>query len=86
MCAVLLTPLYVCSTYDLLTPLYVCSTYGPIDPTLDTTWPFLENLYTEIVKVFQDDYIHIGGDEVSFTCWSVRLLHWVLSCDLVVTP
>ena len=46
------------------------SSYGPINPVPDSTWTFLKGLFTEIgQKVFMDDYLHLGGDEVSYGCW-----------------
>ncbi|XP_055048248.2 beta-hexosaminidase subunit alpha isoform X2 [Misgurnus anguillicaudatus] len=58
---------------DLLTPCYKgdvpTGTFGPVDPTLDSTYKFMESLFKEVKSVFPDSYVHIGGDEVSFTCW-----------------
>lgn len=61
---------------DLLTPCYKgdvpTGTFGPVDPTLDSTYKFMESLFKEVKSVFPDSYVHIGGDEVSFTCWKTN--------------
>ncbi|XP_047350044.1 beta-hexosaminidase subunit alpha-like [Vespa velutina] len=43
---------------------------GPINPTKPEVYEFMRNLFSEIVEIFPDNYVHLGGDEVPFDCWS----------------
>ncbi|KAF5405067.1 hypothetical protein PHET_01359 [Paragonimus heterotremus] len=43
---------------------------GPIDPTTEFTYKFMSKLITEIKSVFLEKLIHLGGDEVDFSCWA----------------
>ncbi|CAD5115483.1 DgyrCDS4452 [Dimorphilus gyrociliatus] len=60
----LLTPCYDLYTNELT------EMFGPINPILRGTYNFLRNFFTEVLTVFKDKYIHLGGDEVPFDCWS----------------
>ncbi|CAG2162921.1 unnamed protein product, partial [Oppiella nova] len=45
---------------------------GALDPSRNSTFEFLNSLFTEIAHKFPDQYIHIGGDEVNTTCWKTN--------------
>ncbi|KAJ8396533.1 hypothetical protein AAFF_G00015990 [Aldrovandia affinis] len=57
----------------LLTPCYngdmPTGTFGPVNPILNATYEFMSQFFKEVSVVFPDAYIHLGGDEVDFTCW-----------------
>ncbi|XP_044132000.1 beta-hexosaminidase subunit beta isoform X2 [Bufo gargarizans] len=58
---------------DLLTPCYKdgqpSGIFGPINPIINETYKFIHDLFYELNLVFPDKYIHLGGDEVDFSCW-----------------
>lgn len=44
--------------------------FGPVmDPTKESTYEFLDKLFTEMAGLFPDEYFHIGGDEVKSDHW-----------------
>ena len=44
--------------------------YGVYDPANPGTFTFLENILTEVFRLFPGKYIHIGGDEVRKNYWA----------------
>jgi hexosaminidase len=40
-----------------------------LDPTLESTYKFINTLVEEMGKIFRDEYFHIGGDEVQGKAW-----------------
>jgi len=41
-----------------------------IDPTKESTYKFIDEFLGEMSRLFPDDYVHIGGDEVSGAQWN----------------
>jgi len=77
------TPGHVRRGYDALDPPILTTCYdddkkpivgdgatGPLDPTINATYDFLDSLYREIKTVFPDEFVHVGGDEVPSDCWA----------------
>lgn len=58
---------------ELLTPCYdngvPTGEYGPMDPTKDFTYTFMDEFLSEVVDVFHGHVLHLGGDEVEYECW-----------------
>lgn len=45
---------------------------GPVDPTKNSTYDFMRDLFKELVEVFPDQFIHLGADEVEPDCWETN--------------
>lgn len=46
--------------------------YGPINPIKEENFAFLQQFFEEVSNLFPEKYVHMGGDEVNFSCWYVR--------------
>ena len=42
---------------------------GQLDPTLNKTYEVVQGILNDVDKLFPDEYVHLGGDEVGFKCW-----------------
>ena len=49
--------------------------YGGLDPSKNETLELLAALFEEVVALFPDATLHMGFDEVEFSCWFVVFLH-----------
>jgi hexosaminidase len=53
---------------------------GQLDPSKDEVYDILEDIYTDMYEMFdQPSMFHMGGDEISFTCWnqSSEIVSWM---------
>ena len=44
-----------------------------VDPTQEATYEFLGGLFAEVAEVFDDEFIHIGGDENTGEHWAANV-------------
>ncbi|PIO75174.1 glycosyl hydrolase family 20, catalytic domain protein [Teladorsagia circumcincta] len=50
-----------------------------MDATQESTFTFLSEFFTEALALFKDDYMHFGGDEVSYDmqqCWYLNYIKY----------
>ncbi|XP_049868022.1 chitooligosaccharidolytic beta-N-acetylglucosaminidase [Pectinophora gossypiella] len=43
---------------------------GQLNPAKDKVYDYLEDIYMDMAEVFETDMFHMGGDEVSESCWN----------------
>jgi len=51
----------------------------PLDPSNDFVYNVLDGIISEMSAYWIDDYIHLGGDEVVFGCWTSdsKIVNWM---------
>lgn len=45
---------------------------GQFDPTLDLTYDVVKDVFTEASTLFEDEYVHFGGDEIEESCFGQK--------------
>lgn len=63
-------PHFLTQCYKNISGKMVPNGFGPANPSVESTYIILTKLLSEVVRVFPEKYIHLGGDEVSYWCWS----------------
>jgi hexosaminidase len=55
-----------------------------LDPTSEATYVFIDQFLTEMVTIFPDAYLHIGGDETLAPDWKTnpRIVAFMKANDL----
>jgi hexosaminidase len=48
---------------------------GQLDPTIDLTWEVLSDVLKHVNRLSLSDYVHLGGDEVTFDCWNTSTIN-----------
>merc|ERR1711942_82220 len=43
---------------------------GQLNPTNPELYNVLQNVYSDILEAFDPEFIHMGGDDTSFKCWT----------------
>ncbi|XP_062541255.1 chitooligosaccharidolytic beta-N-acetylglucosaminidase isoform X2 [Armigeres subalbatus] len=74
------TNLTTCFSFQPWTKYCVEPPCGQLDPTKEKMYDVLEDIYREMNAMFTNsDLFHMGGDEVSFSCWnsSVEIQQWM---------
>lgn len=46
--------------------------FGQMDPTLDSTYSAMQTVFAQVLALFPDPLLHLGGDEVQQSCWDQR--------------
>lgn len=54
---------------------------GQLDPTQPKLYDILEGIYGDMIELFNPDIFHMGGDEVSLSCWNSTqsIVQWMSS-------
>lgn len=52
---------------------------GQLDPTQSKLYDVLEGIYGDMLELFSSDIFHMGGDEVSVSCWNStqKIVDWM---------
>ncbi|XP_031786714.1 chitooligosaccharidolytic beta-N-acetylglucosaminidase isoform X2 [Nasonia vitripennis] len=43
---------------------------GQLNPTSEKVYEVLEGIFTDMMRDFEPDFFHMGGDEVNINCWN----------------
>lgn len=43
---------------------------GQLNPTSEKVYEIMEGIFTDMLRDFEPDFFHMGGDEVNINCWN----------------
>lgn len=58
-----------------------------LDPSRPETLALVKEILNEVLGIFPDKFVHVGGDEIDFRCWTThpQVKQWLANSSLTPT-
>ena len=68
-----------CKSHPEVCPVPSCGQQNALAPNTNATFELIEKVFADVASVTTDEVMHLGGDEVQYSCWnnSAEIRTWI---------